>query len=242
MNIINGHVARNSRRRLANADPTVDLGNDSGDWPYVNDNPDDGINTQALANLSPRNALHFWLRGYTNDPQFPVFGFDAANNRPLPRQPINEFDPLRLVPDRDANGAEYFPKADSTQQPYIYYRAVASAPEDAYLHAMQLANRVTATTYPAPYGVQRSAGSAGLYAAESTFQIISAGRDGTYRDTSVPLFNGDDTNRDNALVPILNKQGPSEFHSQPSDSRNKNTHADNIASFSDGTIGNFISD
>lgn len=227
MSLINQHVARNARRRSVST-PQTDIANNTGDWPRVD--PDDvnsNIDLQSLANLSPRNALHFWLRGFTEDPQFPIRG-SAPNT---PHKPFFEFDALRVLPDRDAIGATYFPQGDASQQPYVYYRAVTSTPGSEYLGAMQIAN--LATDLPAPYAVKRSDAADPEYAASTTFQIISAGRDGQFRDPNVALFDNG-----NPLVPILAKKGRSEFYSDT----NGRIHDDNITNFSEGTVGNYSSD
>ena len=92
----------------------------------------DGLTDEELALLNPTNALYFWLRGFSSDPQRPLTGlgdrdsfFDFAGRLNPPAVPaaINNF----TEPNKPAI-ASFAPKADAQQRPYLYYRALPSYP------------------------------------------------------------------------------------------------------------------
>lgn len=127
--IINNHLQNTKRRRSPFDLPRRDDGN---------------IHVEFLESLSPRNALIFWLGGFTSGPVTPLFGASE-------RSPLFEFDKARLIPGslqrsaftvamigsnppaNDTLGGEigfvigYYPSGDALQSPYIYYRAAQTS-------------------------------------------------------------------------------------------------------------------
>lgn len=144
-----------------------------------------------FANLDPAESLYFWLRGFSNDPQFPLRGPFDPNQAPgtlvdpdkVARTPIFEFDKDRLE-DRDLDGfLEYYPRT-ANQQPYIYY-----------VHYRYLENYVKGSMYRRVNNSGEAAPQLYLtkppesdytkmdktyFAASDTFQILSAGLDGEF--------------------------------------------------------------
>jgi prepilin-type N-terminal cleavage/methylation domain-containing protein len=135
-----------------------------------------------LSTLDPFEALYFWLRGFSPDPQRPISGLGE-------RTPLFEFDKARLT-DRDADGHPEYVPMEANNVPYVYYR------KQSYLAASPWAQTYTAAKkfpVPKPYlsevssaaAAQANAGSTtafGLlnFAASEKFQIISAGLDGEF--------------------------------------------------------------
>lgn len=126
------------------------LGRAFPDRDLVNDVPAD------LSKLNPQTALHFWLRGFSSDPRYPLTGSGQ-------RQPFFEFDGDRLVADR---GGAYVPPLGG-EAPYLYYHndTYGKALKWGFMHDVAM-----------PY----TSDSPGLFAASKKFQIISAGMDGDY--------------------------------------------------------------
>lgn len=114
---LNSHLSRRYRLRNFGADYTA--------------NGDD-LTDEDLEQLNPSNALYFWLRGYSNDPQRPLTGsgdrdpyydFDMSRIKtPTSPPPVNLIDPAKPVI------AGYAPNDDAQHRPYLYYRATPSAP------------------------------------------------------------------------------------------------------------------
>ena len=82
-----------------------------------------GPQPQVLEQLDPAEALYFWLRGFTNDPQNPLFGPLGTNPDLVERTPIFEFDKTRLL-DKDQDGwLEYYPRF-AQERPLCLLRAL----------------------------------------------------------------------------------------------------------------------
>jgi general secretion pathway protein G len=110
-----------------------------------------------LAQLNPGNALAFWLKGFTSDPQFPISGigertsfFDLDQGRlknsakmqdisQMPSPDPNSNVELGLVwgyrngdsspPTPYAFADGYYPSGDADKAPYIYYNAKSYTPQ-----------------------------------------------------------------------------------------------------------------
>jgi hypothetical protein len=117
---LNSHLSRKFRLRNINADYTTNV-------------PGDQLTDNDLEQLNPTNALFFWLRGFSKDPQRPLTG--AGD-----RDPFYEFDmtrikvpatsppPINTVDLSKPVIAAYAPKGDPQERPYLYYRATPSLP------------------------------------------------------------------------------------------------------------------
>lgn len=135
------------------------------------------------ANLSAAQALVFWLSGFSADVEHPITGAGA-------RTPFFQFDPTRLIGATNAAsattptwGAVYTP-ADGLGSPYVYFAAQNYATQAPF-------NAATAgqggTGVCRPYYLDTGTSSVSpqfLYANPNSFQIISAGLDGDFGDTS----------------------------------------------------------
>lgn len=60
--LIDTHLVSTMRRRDSSL---------NGDYPLGDDNM---VDLDVLAKLDPSNALFFWLRGFSSDPQYPISG------------------------------------------------------------------------------------------------------------------------------------------------------------------------
>ena len=143
---------------------------------------------------------------------------------------------------------EFYPSGDSQQRAYVYYRADTTAGAgneyfDAYLFAIRDGESGNADAAPAPYRLASPSGDQ-RYAADAKFQLIAAGADGRYRDvdTSIGTINGNagslagsDTIDDPRPV-ILSKDENTSYGG----GGNRKIHNDNITSFTEGIIENFI--
>jgi prepilin-type N-terminal cleavage/methylation domain-containing protein len=150
--------------------------------------PGGGPQPQILEQLDPAEALYFWLRGFTNDPQNPLFGPLGANPELIQRSPLFEFDKARLL-DKDNDGwLEYYPRF-AQERPYIYYAHYnykfnfAKAPADLIYYI----GTVAGSQLPAPRPYLSTLAAAepnpmlqNHYAAPDTFQIICAGMDNDF--------------------------------------------------------------
>lgn len=145
--------------------------------------------------LTQAEALVFWLNELCNDPRQPLTGARSPSDSTKPNDPSSffTFDESRLVPTRTislSNGATtvtlqlyaYVPK-DGKDVPYIYFENRSYAP----------VNTTTGTSYKssigewvAPYKTKTSqTATTYQWANSKTFQIICAGLDGQFGDTTV---------------------------------------------------------
>lgn len=187
-----------------------------------------GPQPQLLEQLDPAEALYFWLRGFSNDPQNPLFGPLGVNPDLVERTPVMEFDKSRLL-DKDQDGfLEYYPRF-APERPYLYYVHYnyvfnfAKQPTDlAYnIGTMGVAGQQLA---PRPYlstqvAAQPDPTLKAHYAAPDTFQIICAGMD---NDFGLQIANSSPTD----YVPFSFPTGP-----YPD-----KAHLDNVTSFAEGTL------
>ena len=135
---INNHLARKYRLRNGNLTYSYDSnGNAVGG---------DDLTDVEINQLNPTNALNFWLRGFSEDPQRPLTG-------PGTRDPYFDFDGKVAPPskdriDNDRDGqvdeadeavainaldpkpviAVFASERDSFSRPILYYRGVTTAP------------------------------------------------------------------------------------------------------------------
>lgn len=152
--------------------------------------------------MSAAQALVFWLSGFSPDPEHPISGSGT-------KTPFFTFDTTRLT----GSPAVYVP-TDGLNAPYLYFAAQNYATQAAY------AATQGGTGVGRPYyldGGSSTNGPQNLYANPSTFQIISAGLDGDYGDTSA-------------------SSNPSPYPSYPSGSGYTQGDMDNLTNFSPGNL------
>lgn len=216
--LIDAHLSSVYRRR--DTSPT-------GDYPK---NASGAVDLNLLASLSPKNALVFWLRGFTADPQYPL----SANAE---RTSMFDFDLGRL----NSVTGEYHPSGDSTKQPYIYYNAQSYVPNQPIppggasnfnptgLPAVAWAMGTSGTVCP-PYRASNNQGSPqGPFAQHDKFQVISAGLDGEFGS----LLDFEITA---TWAQISN------YPEVPSGNAIHKPHRDNLTSFTEGPIDDILED
>jgi prepilin-type N-terminal cleavage/methylation domain-containing protein len=189
--------------------------------------PGGGPQPDSLQFLDPAEALYFWLRGFTNDPQNPLFGPMATNPDLVERTPVFEFDKTRLM-DKDNDGwLEYYPRF-AQERPYVYYvhynylANFAKVPADLVYNV----GTTNGTQLPAPRpylatlaSVEPDPAIKAHYAAPDMFQIICAGMD---NDFGLQFGNSN-------LVDYL----PFSYPAGPYPDK---AHKDNITSFAEETL------
>ncbi len=121
--------------------PRYDLSQLTADLHWAIGPSNMGMGNHEWQHFRPDQALVFWLRGFSPDPQHPFVspnGYQINNGTvtttKVQLQPLYEFDPTRLVR-VDYNGTvdptlaiipSYFPqgvKADASGAPYVYFDA-----------------------------------------------------------------------------------------------------------------------
>ena len=112
----------------------------------------------SISKLGPQNALHFWLQGFSTDPEHPLTGEERGSS------PFYRFTIMRF------SGDDYYPRAGKA--PYVYFRA------DTYKVATFDALPQCGTARPY-LTVEASSGDP-VFACPDSFQIICAGTDGNY--------------------------------------------------------------
>ncbi len=134
---INNHLARKYRLRNGNLAYQFSSGIATGG---------DSLTDQEIAMLNPTNALYFWLRGFSDDPQHPLTGltgrdpyYDFGGNVASPSNDLldNDRDGQTDEPDEEPQLntidtkpaiAVYSSSRDSFNRPLIYYRGVPTHP------------------------------------------------------------------------------------------------------------------
>jgi prepilin-type N-terminal cleavage/methylation domain-containing protein len=189
--------------------------------------PGGGPQPQVLQLLDPAEALYFWLRGFTSDPQNPLFGPLIANPDLVERVPLIEFDKARLM-DKDGDGwLEYYPRY-GRERPYLYYvhynyvANFAKTPGDLVYGIGTVAG--SQLPAPRPYlstlaAAQPNPQLKAHYAAPDMFQIICAGMD---NDFGLQFGNSN-----------LTEYLPFSFPTGPYPDK---AHRDNITSFAEQTL------
>lgn len=180
---INAHLSRAYRQRNLSRDYT---GRVPGGSNTTGQNLGDLLTQVDLDALNPTNALWFWLRGFSPDPQRPLTGAGT-------RTASYEFKDTQLWRDPTSPYAvRYAPAQDPQRAPYLYYRANTATPALEYALAdfwsydsnASDQQRVTAlpngsqVSMPRPYFANK--GGVITYAEPQKFQLICAGLDGTY--------------------------------------------------------------
>jgi prepilin-type N-terminal cleavage/methylation domain-containing protein len=129
----------------------------------------DYASAAALPSLSEPEALVFWLRGFSPDPQRP---FTGAGDR----TPMFDFDRLQLSAELHSTAPYpmYWPRS-GLETPYAYFSKTYVGKS----YSVSGAQTGTARPYLLDGGV---ATNESTYAAAGKFQIISAGQDGHYGD------------------------------------------------------------
>ena len=115
--------------------------------------------------LSPAEALVFWLSGFSPNPEHPFTGTGE-------RRPLFEFDKTRLVDLDGSSHQEYVPLKES-RAPYVYFQARSYDRPEAVYRCGE--GKGTARPY-------RADGTDKDYARSKSFQIIAAGADDDYGD------------------------------------------------------------
>ncbi len=233
--LIDEHLAAIFRRRSTTLD-----------YPLIGPTT---VAAKQLAQLSPKNALVFWLQGFTADPQAPLSGSGERN-------PLFDFDKGRFrnleffrtasspdsnvapglvwgfrngSPDKYSFADEYYSVGDSEKQPYIYFNSAS------YNKASQLTpgNPTTAAAVvwanangvmPPYISSTLSNANEVVFAEPEKFQIISAGLDSAYGGLPASV------NRDDITV----------YPRVPSGDNITRDHRDNITSFSEGSIKDMV--
>ena len=94
------------------------------------------LDPEWLLNLDPSEALFFWLRGFSDNSKYPLYGRSGAERiawaktvgpeaillefQNIPTTPLFEFDKLRLRDDDKDGFPEFYPRF-GRQMPYVYY-------------------------------------------------------------------------------------------------------------------------
>ena len=174
--------------------------------------------TAIPGNLTAAQALVFWLSGFSPDPEHPLTGSGT-------RTPFFPFDVTRLKGATNASsattpywGAVYIP-ADGLGSPYVYFAAQNYATQAPFVASSAGQG---GTGVARPYYVDGGSSAASpqnLYANANSFQIISAGLDGDFGDTS-------------------SSGTPSPYPSYPSGSGYTQGDMDNLTNFSQGNLKN----
>jgi prepilin-type N-terminal cleavage/methylation domain-containing protein len=140
------------------------------------------LNTTAATTprVLPETALPLWLYGYNDDPQLPVYSLDSSNN-PLPRKKLFDFDQSRiasltyLAPNADTTPFIYIDSSQYKSIDYVTNSNVTIGGNKYYVWRMDPSfdpiktapASLTAAGAPSPFN-------------PDTFQLLSAGRDGTF--------------------------------------------------------------
>lgn len=204
------------------------------------DNLDAAAN-QLVAQLSPAEAVVFWLGGFSTDPERPISGpggpAETIENR---RNALFKFDPLRVMPLLDNMGNQqvlniagiiipryiYLPQAQ--KEPYVYFdtsRAYALLPS--YASVNTSGDAVT------PYlkAVKDNMGQIvrADFVDSNSFQVASAGVDDNWGSPiDWTLMNS----------PPFFPMGP--YVRRPDINRDYKGHADNLVNFSARNLENSI--
>jgi len=193
--------------------------------------------------LEPGEALYFWLRGFSNNPRFPVSGGPSELYREgTDHTSMFSFDKSRLT-DVDEDGfVEYHPQGDGAERPYIYYRADVKSTRNsdglaydaARLWALAVQDRGNdvAAPYLSTHKVPKLASSPpnqaveeiNAYAAPKKFQIISAGLGGVFGKGGKMVIANDGTR---TVIAGVYPEGP-----YPNDTHYEDR--DNLTNFSEG--------
>jgi prepilin-type N-terminal cleavage/methylation domain-containing protein len=148
--------------------------------------------TATTSRVLPETALPLWLYGFNDDPQFPVYRLDSASN-PLPRKKLYDFDQSRiaslkyLAPNADKTPFIYI---DSSQYKSIDYETNGNETIAGNKYYVWRMDPLFDPIKTAPASLT-AAGAPSAFNAD-TFQLLSAGRDGTFftEDDISNMWNG----------------------------------------------------
>ncbi len=211
-------------------------------------NPKTGqLDETWFGNLDPAEALFFWLRGFADNPKYPLYGrspqerlagMNASNPAAIllefqnvPATPLFDFDKLRLRDDDEDGFPEYYPKFGS-KVPYVYYvhtryvqaslnpqLTVRMGPNPNFALSDQNGQGDPQFWAPRPYFSSQQT-QASLFASPDKYQIICAGLDGMFGESTRPQSEGD--------LPI--------GYVYPGGPYPDKAHRDNITNFAEGTL------
>jgi len=209
-----------------------------------------------ISQLSPAQALVFWLRGFYDNPEYPL----TNGGTPGTRKKLFEFDEMRFYAcstylfdgtpqtfaSRGSSGAAgmsadnpvYFTGHPSCGLPYVYFdtRCYDNAPASdiAYAATNAAGDSSIASTYINSLPVANGTW-AQQHMAGDTFQIIAAGKDGLYGNSVI----------NQAAYPTttaytLTWLGNARTYVPVTDPVNGKGHADNLTNFADRQLADAI--
>jgi prepilin-type N-terminal cleavage/methylation domain-containing protein len=119
--------------------------------------------------INPTNALPMWLYGYTDDPTQPIFVSSST-----PRKKLFDFDASRLA--NIGSGTVYYHVSGRPSVPYVYINSANYGP---------VGNPTQFVIASGTYRAQtRVIGSGTVFFNADSFQILCAGRNEVWSDTS----------------------------------------------------------
>ena len=203
-----------------------------------------GMQPLLLENLDPSEALWFWMRGFSNDPQNPLFGpLNITDPAQVERTALMDMQKAQLR-DEDQDGfMEYYPKSGS-QMPLVYYvnsnyvRAFVSPESNMRALRFSSINAAAALIPPRPY---LSTTTVTLpnpwirqhFAAPDTFQILACGLDGEF---GTPIDNSSIPAQPAPGAASAGTPGPHVAFAYPTGPYPEKAHLDNITNFAGGTL------
>jgi len=166
-------------------------------FPRINEATSDANSPyQLMSQMSPAQALVFWLRGFYPNQEYPLTNQGAAGSR----KKFYDFDEARLyVATNTADGSQTFSRPAGAMPPFpVYFTGHAnSGLPYVYFDSRCYDNQSTEVTYSAislttgqtstarPYFTSTPPANplwSQLHMAPDTFQIIASGADGHYGD------------------------------------------------------------
>jgi len=205
----------------------------------------------ALAQLSPAQALVFWLQGFYENPQYPLTNGNAGAGT---RRKLFDFDESRLYSASTYafNGTPqtfaartgptaypvYFTGHPTCGLPYVYFdsRCYTSAPGSDISYAATNTSGDTSIASPYINSLPPVNGTWGQqHMAGDTFQLIAGGKDGRYGDSSI----------NQAAFPAkstysLSWNNASYTYPSTKDTTNGRGHGDNLTNFSDRALASAV--
>ena len=213
----------------------------------------------ALAQISPAQALVFWLQGFYENPEYPLSNGGTEGSR----KKLFEFDETRLyaasaylnastgvpivpqvfAPRTSAAAASlmtnypvYFTGHPSCGLPYVYFesRCYDNPPNDVS-YVAQSTNGDASTAFPYVSAMPPQNPTWGqLHCAADTFQLIAAGKDGSYGTLQAAFPKSTTTPY------AFSYSGNSYTRPYANDNSNAPGHADNITNFANQALADAI--
>lgn len=143
-----------------------------------------------IGQLGPHNALHFWLRGFTDDSQLPLTGVSRRNPR------------YAFVPARLSLKNEYSPR--SCRAPYVYFRSKTYG--SAHFQGRQAWGMATPYLAQRQHQVKSYSGQA--FVEPNGFQIIAAGKDGVFETGQIAFIDAATTSGHADNIASFYRDGP----------------------------------